>query len=122
MTNIPSDEEFSRAKKLMREREKNIDKVNVNVMRHFKDLCPLHYFILMPQGDNEFWGGIFFKKDKDIMECEENGFSEAIQNFVYEELERQDRGKREDITVVFEFDSDENVNANFDGDYFLRLR
>ncbi len=120
--NIPSDEDFAKAKRLARERSRNLDAVNKSVMVHFKDKCPLHYFLLMPQRNNEFWAGIFFINDEDIAICEKNGMSEQIQRFVYAELERLGRGKREDIKVAFEFDSDENVNRNFDGDYFLRLR
>jgi len=120
--NIPSDEDFAKAKRLARERSKNLDVVNKSVMLQFKDICPLHYFILMPQRNDQFWAGIFFVNDEDIAICEESGVSDQIQRFVYAELERQGRGKREDIKVAFEFDSDENVNRNFDGDYFLRLR
>ena len=44
-----------------------------------------------------------------------------MMDFVYAALERAGRGKRPDISVAFEFDSDENVTANFEGDYFLRF-
>ena len=120
--NIPSDEDFLRAKRLARERSRNLDAINESVMQHFKDKCPLHYFILIPQKNNEFWAGIFYVTDEDIKMCEKNGVSDQIKRFVYAELERQGRGKRKEIKVAFEFDSDENVNLNFAGDYFLRLR
>jgi len=41
---------------------------------------------------------------------------------VYELLARFGRGKREELLVEFEFDSRENVDRNFEGSYFLRLR
>ncbi len=121
-TNIPSDEDFARADKLDREDWENIDAVNEAVVKHFKDKCPLHYFIIIPQRDNEFWAAIFFETDKNVGECEESGIIDEIKGFVYSELERQGRGKGDHINVIFEFDSDENVKRNFEGDYFLRLR
>ena len=120
--NIPSDDDFAKAKRLAKERSRNLDAVNKSVMLHFKDKCPLHYFILIPQRNNEFWAGVFYISDDDISICEKNGVSDQIQRFVYAELEQQGRGKREEIEIAFEFDSDENVNRNFEGDYFLRLR
>ena len=121
MTNIPSDEDFARAERLDKERSRGLKEVKEKVAEHFKKLCPLHYFFLMPQGDNAFWAGVFFKEDKDIQACEDSGVTQEIIDFTYAELERAGRGKREDIKVAFEFDSDENVTAKFEGDYFLRL-
>jgi hypothetical protein len=52
-----------------------------------------------------------------------SGVTQEIEDFVYAELERAGRGGKGDIRVAFEFDSDENVNASFEGDYFnCRLR
>ncbi len=121
-TNIPSDEDFAKAKRLARARSQNIDLVNEIVKQHFEKICPLHYFIIMPQRNNEFWAGVFFENDEVLLASKRNGITEDIECFVYAELERQGRGKREDINIVFEFDSDENVERNFGGDYFLRLR
>ena len=65
---------------------------------------------------------IFFEKEDDIEQCKEKGVVRQIEDFIFSELERLGRGKREDITVAFEWDSNENVEANFNGDYFQRLR
>ncbi|HZZ70955.1 MAG TPA: hypothetical protein VFE24_01805 [Pirellulales bacterium] len=65
---------------------------------------------------------VFFEKDEDIKACQGNGVIRDMIGFVYDELERAGRGKRGEITVGFEFDSDENVAAKFEGDYLLRLR
>jgi len=122
MTNIPSDDDFSRAKKLARKRSRGLDKVCENVTQHFRKLCPLHNVYVLPQRDVDFRAYVFFKKDKDIQTCEKNGIAEDIIDFVYAELERAGRGKRGEITVAFDFDSDQNVTINFEADYFLRLR
>jgi hypothetical protein len=122
MNKIPSDDEFVKASKYMDEQSRNLDKVCDKVIHHFKNICPLHDFYLLDQIDVDFRAYVFFKEDKDILECQRNGIIQDIMDIVYAELEIAGRGKREDITVAFEFDSDENVTANFGGDYFIRLR
>ena len=149
MSNIPSDEDFARADRLDRERHRNLDKVSKNVSRHFEKVRPLYRFYIFEEGNVKFRACVFFEKEEDIQAhlnrgvlrdtSEEvllffkgeprvvrasqiSGDLQEIVDFVYAELERQGRGKRGDITVAFEFDSDEDVNANFEGDYFLRLR
>jgi hypothetical protein len=52
----------------------------------------------------------------------DSGVTDDIGDFIYAELERVGRGTRGEITVAFEFDSDENVQEHFEGDYLLRLR
>lgn len=84
--------------------------------------CPLHNVYILWQRDVDFRAYVFFKMDHDIQECKINGITTAIEDAVYEELARYGRGKRADIVVAFEFDSDENVDRNFDGDYLYRLR
>ena len=57
--------------------------------------------------------------EPDIAECEASGVNQMMRDFVYDGLEKCGRGKN---TVAFEFDSFENVEKNFEGNYFLRLR
>jgi hypothetical protein len=122
MSNIPSDEDFARAERLDRERWRNVEMVRKRVIAHFKRICPLYDVCLLPQGDPDFRAYVFFEKDRDVEACKNSGIVQQMTDFVYAELELAGRGKRGDITVAFEFDSDENVMAKFAGDYFLRLR
>lgn len=122
MNSIPSDEDFARADGLDKERSRNLDKVCKNVIQHVRRICPLHDFWLLPQRDVDFRAYVFFAKDKDIQECQRSGIVQQITDIVYAELERAGRGKRGEITVALELDSDENVQATFHGNYFLRLR
>jgi hypothetical protein len=121
VTNIPNDEDFARADKLDRERSRNLDKVCRIVEGHFKTRCAIHRICILPQRDVNFRAYIFFKNDIDIDACTTDGTTLAISEFVREQLERAGRGKKNDITVAFEFDSDENVTRNFGGDYYARL-
>lgn len=122
MNRIPSDEDFDRASRHMEERSRKLDKVREIVIQHFKNTSPLHDFYILDQRDVDFRAYVFFKEDKDIQTCKTSGILQDLMDFVYAELEHAGRGKRGEIKVAFEFDSDENVTTNFEGDYFLRLR
>jgi len=122
MSKIPSDEELDRASRMMEQQFRNLEVVKSNVVELFKSKCPLYDFLILPQGDDGFRAYVFLESDKDVAEYRENGIVDEMKAFVLEELERVGRGKREEITVVFELDSDENVKAKYEGDYFLRLR
>jgi hypothetical protein len=50
------------------------------------------------------------------------GLATRIVDFVYAALERHGKGQRDDIELVFEFDSHEDIRRSFGGDYLLRLR
>ena len=119
---IPSSEEFARASKHMEVRFRNLDNVCENVLHQYRSRCALHELWILPQRDVDFRVYVFFEKNKDIEVCQRNGIEQEIINAVYSELEAAGRGKQADLTVAFEFDSDENATMNFDGDYFLRLR
>jgi hypothetical protein len=122
MGNIPSDEELARAKRLAKERFRNLDQVRESVLRRFRGRCPLHDFVVLPQGEDvEFRAYVFFKEDKDIETCRANGMTNDLAEAVYEELELAGRGSKEAVAVVFEFDSDENVSRVFRGNYYNRL-
>jgi len=122
MNNIPSDEEFARAGRLMSERFRNLDIVCKSIKQRFKGRCPLHDVYILPSRNESFEVIVFFKETKDMAACKANGIVQDLIDFTYAELERVGRGKRTDITVAFEFDSDENVTRECGGDYFLRLR
>jgi hypothetical protein len=122
MNNASKDEALARAERLDRERSRNLDNVRYNFIQHFRARFLLHDFWIIPQGDRAFRAYIFFEDEKNKTECECNGIDQEVIDFVYAELERQGRGKKGEITVAFEFDSHEHVQAKYDGNYFLRFR
>lgn len=122
MTNIPSEEEFERAARLMQQRSAHLDQVRDSVKRTFIDICPLHDFYILPQRDVDFRAYVFLEKEVDIIKCERDGTIQKIEELVYSEIERVGRGRRGEISVAFEYDSHERVESEFEGDYFLRLR
>ena len=122
MKNIPSDEEFDRASKKMERLSRNLDLVREKVLQHFRRRSPLHDFYILDQRDVDFRAYVFFEKDKDIELCKCNGITQEIIDCIYAELVNAGRGNKGEIKVAFEFDSHENVTANFEGNYLLRIR
>jgi len=122
MTNIPTDDEFEQASRMMEERSRNLDEIRDLLKQHFSKKCPLYEFYILPQRDVNFRAYVFFEKDSDIDKCKSDGIVQEIENYIFNELERLGRGRREEITVAFELDSNESVEANYEGDYFLRMR
>ena len=120
--NIPTDEALNRASKLMKEKATMLDTVRNKFRQHFEKICPLHEFFILDQRDVDFRAYIFFKTNEDIAACKRIGIHDQMIDFVYAELERVGRGNRQSIKVAVEFDSNENVEAYFERDYYLRLR
>ena len=122
MNRVPSEEDFAHAKRKMAERDRNLDLVCSNVRRRFVDSTQFHNIYILWQRDVDFRAYVFFKRDKDIEACRASGFVSKIEDCVLEELEKAGRGNVGEKLVAFEYDSDENVDRNFHGDYLLRLR
>ncbi len=104
----------------MSEASRNLEEVRESVLGRFRGRSPLHEFFILDQGDVDFRAYVFLEKNEDVAACRTSGVDREIIDFVYVELERLGRGARNEIKVAFEFDSDENVAANFNGDYYLR--
>lgn len=122
MTKIPSDEAFARAKRQMGDDSRGLDAVSRAVNGRFQDEPWFHRVYVLPQRDVEFRAYVFFRSDAELQSPESKVWRARIENAVREELERNGRGERDKVTVAFEYDSDENVDKHFDGDYLYRLR
>lgn len=127
---IPTEEDFARASRLMEERHRHLHEICEAVTRRFKTPwwgwfakpSPFHSIYLFCDSTADFRAYVFFQKNKDIHDCGANGVRKLVEESVYDELERFGRGKRGDIVVAFEWDSDQNVRKQSNGDYFLHLR
>ncbi|MCP3920954.1 MAG: hypothetical protein GY714_00055 [Desulfobacterales bacterium] len=120
--NIPSEEDFRRAEIADRERQKGLSEVRDHILNRFSKEGVYNFFILFSPEKNYFGAFVFYRWDKQITEAKESGLSSKIVSAVYEELEKAGRGTRSTIEVEFEFDSHENVERNYEGDYYMRLR
>lgn len=122
MKRVPSEEALARAKQKMAERDRHLAQISNNIKNRFMSQCPLHNVYLLWQRDVDFRAYVFFKIDADVLASKNDGMATLIEDAVYEELEKYGRGKRSEIVVAFEYDSDENVSRLYNGDYLARLR
>lgn len=120
--NIPTDEDFKRAEAADAERNRGLSDVSSHILRCFGGNDVHQVFMFYSPRIEAFGAFVFFRTNKQIEAAKKSGLCEQIKQAVIEELERVGRGTRDTMKVDFEFDSHENVEANFEGDYYLRLR
>lgn len=65
---------------------------------------------------------VFYGTDEQLARAEADGTSDRVKARILDALERFNYPFQSHPNIVFAFDSDENVQANFEGSYFLRLR
>lgn len=119
---MPSEKDFARASAAMKHSARGLSQVRENILKQFGGAGEIQEFFVINCSDGSFRVLVFYRWDKQIMQAQKSGLEARFVAAVYDELEKAGRGDREVIKVDFEFDSQENVEANFKGDYFLRLR
>ena len=120
--NIPSKEDFLRAKAAMRKDDHGLSEVRERILAQLKSKGLHEFMVLYSRKTDAFGAYVFYEMDNQISEATESGLAEEIKSLVFDELERVGRGSKEGIKVNFEFDSHENVIRNYEGDYYNRLR
>jgi hypothetical protein len=120
--NIPTDEDFERARAATRQRDRGLSEVQTTILGLFFDQGLHQIFILYSPDNDLFVTYLFFVTDDQEKASEQSGLTDQIKNSVLDELERVGRGKRSSLKVNFEIDTDENVQKKYDGDYYARLR
>ena len=119
---VPSEEDIARARRRDAERWSGVSRVCESVRSQFVDETPLREILTLPQGDGAYRAYAFYARESDVAACQANGVSDQIVAFLRAELERVRGTAPGQLEVAFEFDSTENVDAKFGGDYFKRLR
>ena len=112
---------WARALKVHHDDNLHLSEIATEFRNRFGFVTPLDQ-IFLGGTDKGIGVTIFFRSASDIVACEANGTNEDMRNFIYDELDKFGRGKRGEIRVDFEFDSFENVEKNFEGNYFLRMK
>lgn len=117
---------WARAMKALADDNRHIEEIALQFKAKFYSSPRLDQFFLggvtNDEGRLQFGASIFFKTEADIADSEADGTSQAMRDFIYEKLEEFGRGKRHELNVQFEFDSFDNVQKDFEGSYFLRMR
>lgn len=119
--NIPSKEDFARAKAAMRKNDQGLADVRAQILSEFAARGVRELFVLFSPASNCFGVYVFFHLSTQIEEAERSGLAEQIKAAVLDALERVGRGHRSSLNVSFEFDSHENVERDYGGNYYERL-
>jgi hypothetical protein len=121
--NIPSEEEFRRASAWMREQDRGLSDVRAKLLDRFREAGVHEVFIFFsPKPPGTFVARVFYRRRDQVEESARTGVSSDIKESLLEELEKAGRGRREELQLDVAFDSDEDVQAHFGGDYSRRLR
>ena len=118
----PTDQEIEHAFQTLDARARGLDQLRTEFIGHFSARAPLDRFSLLEQGEAAFRAYIFFRTNDDLERARSSRLDHEMMEFLYLGLEQLGKGTRDQIDVAFEFDSYENVCADYEGDYFLRLR
>lgn len=118
---IPTDDDFARASAALRQRSEGLEDVRKRVLAKFSSDGTIHEFFILDSSANSFRAYVFFKKESQIELARQSGLIHDIEEAVFRELQRVGRGARDEASVEFEFDSHENVEKNYEGNYFNRL-
>ncbi len=122
MTNdISSEEDFASASNELKKRSRGLSDVRERILKQFKPSGELHEFFILDCSEHSFRAYVFYPQDKDIQEARQIGLEARIRDAVYHALENVGRGDRTMLDVKCELDSHENVERNFEGNYYNRL-
>jgi hypothetical protein len=64
---------------------------------------------------------VFYTTENELKNAQHDGTSRLVETRILEDLDASDVGKLAGVEVRIEFDSDENVTKNYQGNYYLRL-
>ncbi len=119
---VPSKDDIARARRLDAERSRGLETICESVRSRFRDAAAFREIFVLPQGDGAYRAYVFYSRATDVGACQTSGVSDAVVAFVRAQLEQLRGTCPGELDVAFEFDSEENVETNFGGDYFKRLR
>lgn len=120
--NIPNDDDFARASSALKKRSSGLSEVREKILTRFQRSGEIFEFFIIDNSETSFTAYIFYRWERQIKEAGESGLAEQIGNTVIDELGKVGKGSQNGISINFEFDSHENVEQNYDGDYYSRLR
>ena len=120
MPSVPTQEEFNQASAKMAYRDRNWVEISATARAKLADVFDLHEFAIFPNGC-EFAAILFLRTDEDVKRATESG-GETKAREVLLNVIRPFRQECAEIKILVELDSHENVIANYEGNYFNRLR
>jgi len=102
--------------------EMNLDIIKTSVINSFKKKCNLNciWAFEFYQGTKfEFY--VFFENNNDIILSRSKGLTGEIEKYIEEELNSSNFVNHGEFDLIVEFDSNQNVQKKFNGNYYNRL-
>ena len=93
--NVPSDEDFARARALMRQRDSGLSEVRATILHRFSPVGLYEAFVLYSPGSDRFVTYLFFKDQPSLEAARSAGTIELIKDVVLDELVHVGRGQRD---------------------------
>lgn len=120
--NVPSQEDFARAKAAMNKDDQGLADVRRQIMTQFGSRGVHQVLILYSRTTKSFGVFVFLQSNTQVASAHESGLVSEIEDAALQALEDVGRGSKSSLDVRFELDSDENVQMDFAGNYYHRLR
>lgn len=121
-SNIPTDEEFAKAQAAMQLLDSGLSEASSAILNRFGGVGLHKVFIFYSPANDLFVAYLFFANAQRQAASENSDLLDQMKNSTLDELERAGRGKSSTLKVAFEIDTDENVQREFGGNYYERLR
>ncbi|WP_141738941.1 MULTISPECIES: hypothetical protein [Stenotrophomonas] len=119
---VPSPEDFARAKAAMKKADQGLADVRRQIVTRFGSRGVHQVFVLYSRATNSFGVFVFFQSNTQAASAQETGLASEIEGAALQALEEVGRGPKSSLDVRFEYDSHENVQIDFAGNYYNRLR
>lgn len=119
--NIPAEEDFARASKALSHRSRGLSEIRGEILNKFKDKDVYEFFIF-DTSEKSFKAYVFFRWDWQRTELSKSKLTMELEKNIYRLLEDSGRGSKDELQIEIEFDSHENVELNYAGDYYSRMR
>lgn len=120
--NVPSAEDFAHAKAAIKQNDRGLSEVRELILNQFGSRGVHEVFVFFSPTANCFGVYIFYRLISQIEQSKQSGLAEEIEAAVLETLEKVGRGPKASLNVRFEFDSHENIENLYGGNYYDRLR
>jgi hypothetical protein len=118
----PTDDDFARARHRMATIDRNWDEISTSAQNKLRDVADFHYVALFPQDICRFAAVLFLHTDQALTEAKSNGIEALASACIQDAIKEFRAGQCQRCEVSIELDSYENVDRNFEGSYFNRLR
>lgn len=114
---------FGYTKNDLKERQWYYVKIARGKMQEWAEIneCPIYKVEFVPIDGEILYVNIFYLKDSELKQYTENGAVEKTKQEFLKILKEMGYMDEFNDNIVFEFDSDENVKRNYDGNYYYRL-